>query len=162
MRDTVGRLGYDVKTADEYDGLNMVDSFDPEIVITNLNMNETSGDVLINVIKQKNPLIKCYLCSCSDIKQEKLRNRYIDGFFKTPISPGGLEQILTAKGEAAVGSGTEILQPEPEQDRVLNMENRPAGEEVGVRKFAFCPYCGQSMAGHEAAFAFCPYCGTKF
>lgn len=94
MEDQLSNLGYDAKSTDEYGCLQQLDDYCPDIVIANLTMNETTGDRLINQIKEKRPQAKCFISSCSKIRLEDYPSKNVDGVFQTPVNLGRLEQIL--------------------------------------------------------------------
>ena len=172
MKDTVLRLGYDVKATDEYNTLDLLASYDPDIVITNLNMAETSGDKLIARIKQVKPNARCFLCSCSSIDTAKLCDAGIDGFFQTPITPGGLEKVLNEstaapqhaadEPETRTGFQATAASLSSQEDKSMATDaagikkSQPQGPDAERSGFSFCPFCGQKIASGGARFAFCP------
>lgn len=182
MKDMISRLGYEAKSTDEYSTMNLIDSYDPNIVIANMTMNKTSGDKLIAAIKVKKPGIKCYLSSCSQIRADKLQYPDVDGCIETPVSPGRLNRILCDKDEdvcmAEQDTEPQELSLRPANTPALTLENQdPAikqaekeqaalGNDIGNQpvkaSFAFCPYCGEKMAESQVKYVFCPFCGSKF
>ena len=161
MKDIVSRLGYEVKTADEYDTLSLIESYNPNIVIANMTMNSTSGDRLIEAIKGKKPDIKCYLSSCSTIAPNRLHYRGIDGYIVTPTTPGLLEKILQYEVQEIKATGPDaIIYSEDIKTIYDHNDNLPIREDATI--FSFCPYCGQKIAESKSAFVFCPFCGSKF
>ncbi|MDD3363483.1 MAG: response regulator [Syntrophomonas sp.] len=156
MRDMLINLGYEVKTTNEYEVLILLDSFNPDIVIANMNMTNITGDRLIQNIKERRPTTKCYLSSCSEISPEYSQNQWIDGVFATPINPGSLVTILEKE---------EMEKPKPLEevkDLVANCSlEENFHDENDVTRFTFCPYCGNTLSASSGKFVFCPFCGTK-
>lgn len=181
MKDMVSRLGYEAKSSDEYNIMNLVESYDPNIIIANMTMSKTSGDKLIAAIKIKKPGIKCYLSSCSKIQPDRLQYLDVDGFIKTPISPGHLNRVLQNEDQEAGQAVNEqqngpslqptnapALAPENQEEIIKQTEKKQVntGEGAGSQpikaSFAFCPYCGQKIADSNVKYVFCPFCGNKF
>lgn len=180
MKDMISRLGYEAKSTDEYSVMNLIESFDPNIVIANMTMSKTSGDKLIAAIKVKKPDIKCYLSSCSKIRPDKLQYPNVDGCIETPISPGNLNRILRNEDQEACpaeqdgqqndfplkSANAQVLISETQETAIKQTEiNVPDGdvEKQPVKPFfAFCPYCGEKMAEGQVKYVFCPFCGSKF
>lgn len=180
MKDMISRLGYEAKSTDEYSTMNLIESFNPGIVIANMTMSTTSGDKLIAAIKMKKPAIKCYLSSCSKLRSDKLQYPDVDGCIETPISPGNLDRILrnenreTCPAEQDGQQNATALQPanaqvlvsEPQEAAIRQAEaNAPDGdiENQPIKpSFAFCPYCGQKITESQVKYVFCPFCGSKF
>ena len=183
MKDMVSGLGYETKSTDEYSTMNLIESYDPNIIIANMTMNKTNGDKLIAAIKVKRPDIKCYLSSCSKIRPDKLQYPNVDGFIETPISPGNLNRVLQNEDQEACPAEQDI-QPNgsslpPASVPALASENQetmikqtektwayPDGdkgnEPIKKASFTFCPYCGQKIAESQVRYVFCPFCGSKF
>lgn len=152
LRDQIRMLGCEVKTADEITGLNMIKSFEPDIVIANLTMGDISGDKLIEHVKSLNPSIRCYLSSCSKIDINQLDNRYVDGIIETPATSTMLDLVLNKPP-------AENQQP----DAAPRSLNKPAADLSPVQEPAAnaCPSCHKQMEKTETQFAFCPYCGSR-
>lgn len=156
LRDQIRMLGYEVKTADEITGLNMIRSFQPDIVIANLNMGDISGDKLIEHVKSINPSMRCYLSSCSKIDINQLDNRYIDGIIETPVTSTMLEMVLN-KPDSERQRINDVPQLATPQSAVTPSEDFSAVQEPAGK---ICPSCLKAMET-EVQFAFCPYCGTR-
>ena len=182
MRDMLINLGYEVKTTNEYEVLILLDSYNPDIVIANMNMTNITGDVLIRNIKERIPTTKCYLSSCSEIGPEYSQSKWIDGVFATPISSGRLvtilekkeieesmplEQVVHQSHYGTVLSDKSTCSPEStmlEAVKELQSDCRhPENlhDENEVTRFTFCPYCGNTLRASSGKFVFCPFCGTK-
>jgi len=156
MGDMLTNLGYEVKTTNEYEVLILLDGYYPDIVIANMNMTNITGDVLIRNIKERRPTTKCYLSSCSEISPEYSQSQWIDGIFATPINPGSLVTILQKE---------DIEEPKPLHE-VKELEaycglSENLHDKHDVPRFAFCPYCGNTLSASSGKFVFCPFCGTK-
>lgn len=132
LKEQIARLGYEVGMADENDCLPLVASFRPDVVIANLTLKNTTGDIIIKQIKQEHPEIHCLLSSCSPITREVYPG--LDGIFQTPVSPDVLRGILAGNSETA---------------------------RAGKSAFAFCPFCGTRFAEPASEFTFCPFCGNR-
>lgn len=151
LRDQIRMLGYEVKTADEITGLNMIKSFQPDIVIANLTMGDISGDKLIEHVKSLNTSIRCYLSSCSKIDIKQLDNRYVDGVIETPATGAMLELVLNKppadhqQPDAAPALYNPVADLSPVQEQAVKT----------------CPSCQKQMEKTETRFAFCPYCGSR-
>jgi response regulator RpfG family c-di-GMP phosphodiesterase len=163
MRDLLINLGYGVETTDEYSILSHLESYDPDMVIANMNMANITGDVLIKEIKGEKPSTKCYLSSCSDINPEYSQSRWIDGFIKTPVSIGQLFAVLEKEDievqkllEVPVHQGhlEAIKEPQADGRHPDNFNDK----NVVLR---FCPYCGDKLKDTSGKIIFCPFCGTK-
>lgn len=156
MRDMLISLGYEVKVTNEYEVFFLLDSYNPDIVIANMNMTNITGDRLIQDIKGRIPTTKCYLSSCSEINPEYSQSKWIDGVFATPINPGSLAKILQQE---------EIEVPKPFEEIMDLAVNCSLGQnlhdENDVTRFAFCPYCGNTLSESSGKFDFCPFCGMK-
>lgn len=98
LRDLIINLGYEVKTADEYTALSLNESYNPDIVVANMNMATVTGDQMLQRIKGKKAETKCYLSSCSKLNTQYRECGWVDGLIETPISLGKLEKILNEQG----------------------------------------------------------------
>ena len=94
LRDLLVNLGYEVKTADEYTALGSNETYNPDIVIANMNMTNITGDLMLQRIKGRKAQTKCYLSSCSKLDAQYRDCRWVDGLIETPINMGDLEKIL--------------------------------------------------------------------
>lgn len=179
MKDMISRLGYEAKSTDEYSTMNLIESFDPAIVIANMTMSKTSGDQLIAMIKGKKPAIKCYLSSCSKIQPDRLYYPDVDGCIETPISPGNLDKILREDQEpgpaeqdgqqdksALQSVNTQVLTSELQKEPINQAETIVSDGDSEYQpvkpSFAFCPYCGEKIVEGKIQYVFCPFCGSKF
>jgi len=155
MKDYLNDIGYSVQVANEYDVFVQVRKSQPDIIIANLIMKDTTGDKLIEYIKSTNPKIICLLSSCDLIKLEDFIENKVDAVIHTPINKLKLSQILNKVLSKVVNSKTNITIYEPE--KILSKTS--INEEK--RSFSFCPYCGQKLAVSDQQFLFCPHCGKR-
>jgi len=186
LRDQVQLLGYDVKTADEFSGLSSIEKFHPDTVIANLTMTDTSGDKLIEQIKNIDPGIRCFLSTCSKNRRYGFDRKVIDGVVETPISLEQLSKVLNNEGdlEAAnqLAENEPVLADKPqckdfklssqaflktallEEIGPVNPPVNPPLEEIAPEiapALAFCPYCGKKLEKPEPKYVFCPFCGSR-
>jgi CheY-like chemotaxis protein len=187
MKDMLSDLGYEVYTADEYGVLSKIKELSPDILICNLLMKETRGNLIIAKVKEVFTDIKCYVSSNSDIRLENFRENNVDGVIKTPTKVDELKKIIgsintdiheNTKHIAAEESSSNEAQPKKDiQDLLRKLEGKkhnhktaaieteelpqkdPVSEISKVLKF--CPYCGESIEKFDGELAFCPYCGGK-
>lgn len=168
MKDCLNEIGYSVQVANEYDAFVQVRKSQPDIVIANLIMRDTTGDKLIEYIKSTNPEIICLLSSCDLIKLEDFIENKVDGVIHTPINELKLSKILnkvlskTENGNTKVTIHSTESNLSDERNKRTNVEllsNASVNEKNN--RFYFCPYCGQKLAGSGQGFLFCPYCGQK-
>lgn len=134
MKDMLETMGHEVIISDEYKVMEDFGDFNPEILICNFIMKQTTGDLLINEIKRKRPSIKGILSSSSNIDLTLYKSKGVDEVIKTPIDKEKLN-IIVGKGE-------------PSKENVIKDK----------RKLSFCPYCGEKL---NNTFKFCPYCGEE-
>jgi Response regulator containing a CheY-like receiver domain and an HD-GYP domain len=168
MKDYLNDIGYSVQVANEYDVFVQVRKCQPDIVIANLIMRDTTGDKLIEYIKSTNPKIICLLSSCDLIKLEDFIENKVDEVIHTPINKLTLSEILNRALSQIGNSNAEVTTDTP--GRVLSdisyrqtdedLLNNPSVNEKN-NNFSFCPYCGQKLAVSDQRFLFCPYCGQK-
>lgn len=130
MKDCLSDIGYSVKIASEYDAIIETRKFQPDILIANLIMKNTTGDKLISKIKSENSQIICLLSSCDLIKLEDFIENKVDEVINTPVNKDRLSETL---------------------DKVT--------KDCDNIKFLFCPFCGQKFDEISQGFSFCPYCG---
>lgn len=155
MKDYLNDIGYSVQITNEYDVFIQVRKSQPDIIIANLIMKDTTGDKLIEYIKSTNPEITCLLSSCDLIKLEDFIENKVDEVIHTPINKLKLSQILNktlskvtnAKNNIGLCGISKFL-----NEGVINGDNSI---------FSFCPYCGQKLVESKRQFLFCPYCGEK-
>lgn len=170
MKDLLKNMGYEVVITNEYEALREVRELSPNILISNLIMKDTSGNVLIEKIKLLYPDVRCYLSSNNPIKLEDYKKNKVDDVVQTPADRDVLENLLARsitrnteiKKDSAFqsrASSDEILQRLMSKKRELNTIQ--ASEKSNPSKrMAFCPYCGEKLQS-DSKFAFCPFCGGK-
>lgn len=177
MKDFLMDLGYNADIANEYDVLNKISLFQPDILIANLIMKNTRGHELIEKIKIKNPELICILSSCDAINLQDFIKSRVDGVIHTPIDKSHLLEVINKvlhKHEKVILNEKNVEQVFRNLDakRFNYIEdnkdyrkenNREDNEETNDRevKFAFCPYCGHKLDAKDNGFAFCPYCGQR-
>ncbi|MBC2579926.1 response regulator [Clostridium sp. DJ247] len=177
MKDFLMDSGYNADTANEYDVLNKISLFQPDIIIANLIMKNTRGHELIEKIKIKNPEIVCLLSSCDPIKLRDFTQNRVDEVIHTPVDKSHLIEAINR----ALHKHEKVILNEKNTDQIFrnldfkrfnyienskehNKENnREDNKEINDReiKFAFCPYCGHKLDAKDNGFAFCPYCGQR-
>lgn len=125
IKDILIKLGYDVKIGDEYGAINTVKKFLPSIVIVNLIMKNTTGDVLIKEIKEFSKNIRCILSSSNPLKLEEFEKMKVDATIQTPVDNKSLLDVLKSKPQIkfCINCGAEL-------------------ENKFKSKVIFCPYCG--------------------
>lgn len=168
MKDYLNDIGYSVQVANEYDVFVQVRKCQPDIVIANLIMRDTTGDKLIEYIKSTNPGIICLLSSCDLIKLEDFIENKVDEVIHTPINKLGLSEILNKTLSKTGNSNVKVIKDSVERGlsdisykhTEVNLLSNP---NVSEKKsdFSFCPYCGQKLTVSDQKFLFCPYCGQK-
>lgn len=84
LRHILSILGFNVKTAEEYDAISEVKNFNPEVVLINLIMRDIYGDQLAVLVKRHKSTIKCVLFSNNPISLKDYENSNVDGVFQTP------------------------------------------------------------------------------
>lgn len=158
MTDLVLRLGYEVKSSDEYDSWDDFQSFKPDIVIANLHMNSIQGDEILARMKTARPEIRSYLNSCSDIDPAAVNLQAVDKTFVTPVSLGELETILSDEEKVDAKS-----LPDRQEELAASVDSplRQVFDPPQKPAYAFCPYCGQRLEGQDRVYSFCPYCGQE-
>lgn len=167
LKDMLLNLGYDVEITNEYEALRMMKDYYPDLVIANLIMKETTGDLLIEKIKQKSPGIRCFLSSCNNINMKDYEGKKVDGIIKTPVKMQRLEELLSAdinkkSNHVEIHNDTRKQIDgwmEKMKDRVKEIE-ADSVEASAAANFTFCPFCGKKL-GAAGKFVFCPYCGNK-
>ncbi|MCY6957249.1 response regulator [Clostridium brassicae] len=131
IKDLLIKLGYGVELGDEYEALKMSEELDPDIVIVNLIMKETTGDKLIKKIKSINKDIVCILSSSNKLNIDEYKKKGVDGVIQTPINPDKL---------------VEILQCKQTDDKKLRFCPYCGNKLEGLSgKIIFCPFCGQHL-----------------
>lgn len=172
IKDCLSDLGYSVQITNEYDVFMQIRKFNPDIVIANLIMKDTTGEKLIEYIKSINPKIVCLLSSCDLIKLEDFIKHKVDEVIHTPIDKLKLSQTLNKTLARYENSNSnETRESIDEISNTLSSRNSSGYSSVGVldktstnektNQFSFCPYCGQKFTIDDQNFLFCPYCGHK-
>jgi len=135
IRDIINTLGYTVKITNEYGAIREIKEFSPNIVIANLIMKDTTGDKLLERIRQVDSNIYGILSSCNPIYLDNYKSKGVDNVIQTPVNIAALKKVLALKNEKQEGDNSNS-------------------------NFSFCPYCGEKIDVQQ--FKFCPYCGNKF
>lgn len=146
IKDILEDLGYEVQVSSEFNALEDISNYSPNIVICNLIMKKTTGDKLIQKVKERDPKLKCILSSSNDLKVEDFKKYKVDCIIKTPITKDKLKEIIE-KIKIAHNVDLELL-------KSIIAENKKERK----KEFTFCPYCGEKLDG---VYKFCPYCGSK-
>ncbi len=94
LKDLLSKLEYTIEITDEFDAVEMVEDFDPDLVIVNYVMEEITGDQLIEKIKDIQPEIRCILSSSNKIHLEDFQEQGVDAVLQTPVSKFRLQQVL--------------------------------------------------------------------
>lgn len=171
IKDCLNDIGYSVQITNEYDVFVQIRRFQPDVVIANLIMKDTTGDKLIEYIKNTNPKIVCLLSSCDLIRLENYVQQKVDEVIHTPIDKSRLLDILNRvlskcdKDNVNV-NGKSVDEIFNRLDNKINGENdivslNRTNINEKMNNFSFCPYCGQKLATADRNFLFCPYCGQK-
>jgi DNA-binding NtrC family response regulator len=140
MKDHLNDIGYSVEITNEYDVFTQIRKFQPDVVIANLIMRDTTGDKLIEYVKNINSKIVCLISSCNLIKLEDYVQQKVDEVIHTPIDKSQLSDIL---------------------NRALSQYDKNDRKDINVNKLSFCPYCGHKLDQSDGKILFCPYCGQK-
>ncbi|MEW9096346.1 MAG: response regulator [Clostridiaceae bacterium] len=135
LKDLLIQLGYDVEITNEYSAIYEINKYSPDVVIANLIMKETSGDLLIKKIKDMKKDTKCLLSSCNNLNIEDFRYNKVDGIIKTPVKLDDLNIIL--KSFFTVN------------DRLDFLFCPFCGGKIGEQLYAFCPYCGNKLKNEK-------------
>lgn len=150
LTDLVKRLGYEVQGSSEYNGWECFLSFEPDIVIANLNMSHVQGNELLGDMKAARPETRCLLSSCSPINSGFINRQGVDSILHTPVSLEELDRALSSTQDVPVELSSAAPTMPVEEDTLAPSSG-----------FSFCPYCGQPFEGQEFSYVFCPYCGEK-
>lgn len=134
MKDMISSLGCEVWTATEYDAIRKIGQINPDILVCNLIMKETKGNVLIERVKMNNPNIKCFLSSSNDISLNEYKTNNVDGVIKTPVTVDTIKHIF---------------------------EEKNFTKTLSKKRFSFCPFCGENLSKLKTNLVFCPFCGGK-
>lgn len=136
LKDLLTKLGYDVKTTNEYSALQEVNNYLPNIVISNLIMKETSGDLLIKKIKDVHKDMVCFLSSCSNLHIEDYKYNKVDDIIKTPVNVEELNKLLKKFS--------------PKDSNTIFTFCPYCGGKFGEGTYSFCLYCGEKVSRIEA------------
>lgn len=183
MKDILKGMGYEVVITNEYDALREVRELSPGILICNLIMKSTTGNLLIEKVKLLYPDIKCYLSSSSPIKLEDYRKNKVDDVIKTPANRESFEKLFSSDKPSQVSpavkksiedilkrlesrkAAAETTTAVPNSQNESGQAVKKAGEVEEIKaekKIQFCPFCGEKLQDKGKSFAFCPFCGGKF
>lgn len=168
IKDYLSDIGYNVEIASEYDALLKIKKFQPDILIANLIMKNTTGDNLIKKVKSQNSQILGLLSSCDSIKLEDYVENNVDEVIHTPIDKMMLSEILnkvisrynideTNKKNVSMITKKENISSIKKQESIA-LDRRC---NTAASKFSFCPFCGQKLNEISQNVCFCPYCGGK-
>jgi len=94
LKDSISKLGYIAYIADEYNAMRIIEEIKPQLLVVNLIMKETRGDIFIANVKWRYPNIQCILTSCNEINLKEFDNKAISSVLKTPIILKELEDAL--------------------------------------------------------------------
>lgn len=168
MKDCLSDIGYSVQVTNEYDVFVKVRRVQPDIVIANLIMKDTTGDKLIEYIKNTNSGIICLLSSCDLLKLEDFIEHKVDEVIHTPINKLKLSEILNKALSKTGNSNTSVTIHGAKKflsDKSNKCTNVDVLSKTSIKEkasdFSFCPYCGQKLSVSDEKFVFCPYCGQK-
>lgn len=126
MRDMLKSMGYEVSITNEYDVMQKIEEVSPNILICNLIMKETTGNLVIKNVKARKREIVCYLSSSNELEYNDYKIQGVDGLIKTPVDVNELNKIIKKKNIAfCPGCGEKL-------DKYNS-------------KIAFCPYCGYKL-----------------
>lgn len=166
MKDCLSDIGYSVKIASEYDAIIETRKFQPDILIANLIMKNTTGDKLISKIKSENSQIICLLSSCDPIKLEDFIENKVDEVINTPVNKDRLSETLDKVTKDCDNIKIRKNSVDTIIKRLVNKSNRKQEDvsldkksSLSVSRFLFCPFCGQRFDEISQGFSFCPYCG---
>ena len=153
LNDLLSQIGYSVRVTDEYDALNTIKNFTPDVVMVNYTMKDIKGDQLIDLIKNANPNLLCVLTSSNDLKKADIKCGCVDKILKTPVNRQMLEMLIAElqNGNSAIEEDEEIKEF---KDKFSKWSQKALAEPT------FCPFCGHKFEDKNySEFAFCPFCG---
>jgi two-component SAPR family response regulator len=151
MKDTLISLNKDVKVTDEYSALNEIKEYEPDIVIANLIMKDTTGYELIKDIKNQDNGVKCILSSSNPIDKDDFDDD-IDYIIHTPIDKEEMKEVIN---KLFFTDNTE-----KKQDIFEELMKKKAAYEA-KNSIKFCPYCGKKFEEKHEGIKFCCFCGEK-
>jgi response regulator RpfG family c-di-GMP phosphodiesterase len=160
MKDYLSDIGYSVQVTNEYNVFLQIKVFEPDIVIVNLIMKDTTGDKIVSHVKIAHPEIICLLSSCDSLRLEDFSYSKVDEVIHTPINRSRLSEILD-KTISKVNINKPLDEDVSEIIQRLNVKNSSANKYKNIKPniFLFCPYCGHKFEEKDQNFFFCPYCG---
>jgi len=97
MRDIISKFGYNVKVTNEYSAVREVKEFLPNVIIANLIMKDTTGDELINKVKDIDSNIYGILSSCNVLNKDDFKLKRVDEVIQTPVDGVILKKALEGK-----------------------------------------------------------------
>lgn len=164
MKDYLMDIGYSVEVTSEYDALLRVKEFNPDIVIANLIMKNTTGDKLIKQIKVRIPEVICLLSSCDSIKLEKFIENNVAEVIHTPVTREELLEILNKvlyqqNKNLLDNKRADVILKKLASKETSKKNNSTISKNFVKENFSFCPYCGQKFDADKGHFLYCPYCG---
>lgn len=124
LKDLFNEIHYDAEISDEFHGLEKIEKIKPDIVVVNLIMRSTRGDLFIKQIKRRWAGLKCLLSSSNSIKLEDFADTVVDGVFRTPVKVEKLKQVLF----------------ELNDQKFCSQCSREMQKD-----FLMCPYCGEKL-----------------
>lgn len=133
MKDILEDIGHDVEISNEFEVYNHIQQFQPEVIIVNLIMKHTTGDVIIKNIKRQKSEPICILSSSNELDMKDFKDNKVDYIIKIPVNKEMLNEMF--------------FQFEP-----CKKENT---------SISFCPFCGGKINQSVEKFLFCPYCGHR-
>ena len=142
LKDILETIDCKVEMSNEFEALEVMDKFAPNIVIANLIMKETTGDILLNKMKAECPELKTILSSSSNVKLRDLRENKIDYFIQIPVKKEEVEKLMSRVEDTIDIKTTTIIENEE-------------------KKIKFCANCGENLKDFSLNSKFCPYCGNK-
>ncbi|MDA3847118.1 MAG: response regulator [Vallitaleaceae bacterium] len=162
LQDMLSKLGYDVEMATEYDALYEIGQFAPDLVIVNYIMKETTGDLLIELIKAELPKVKCLLSSSSRIKKEDFSD-HVDGILRIPASMFTLQDVLRKIGQLGeldleLPTHHQNHDQEEKGSSTSGKKTEPMTNEI-IRDGRFCSGCDKDLSMFGEMIIFCPFCG---
>ncbi len=132
-------FGYDVAIADEYEAMEEVDAFDPELVVVNYIMENTSGEKLIQRIKDQQPEIRCLISSNSPLSLSVFEPYGVDGILRTPVSAFTLKDVLRRVSQI------DTIDVPPVQGPIRVCDHCNAELSAFSLHIQYCPFCGEEV-----------------
>lgn len=145
LKDLLDEIGYEVELADEFDALLEAEIFNPDLVIVNYIMRETSGDKLIQLLKEGKPEAICLLSTSNIVSKDTFKGSKIDEILRTPVSMFTLKDILRRVEEVNANK----------------LEEKMAKEIENTQEERYCRQCNAMIGDFGNHIVFCPYCGEE-